>query len=119
MGYSVEVPAGATIVGRDLTCALRLEDEGISRRHLSLVRSGDDVFVEDLGSANGTALNGEPLAGTARLRDGDTLELGGFRLVLRIVSEEADATATRRKTSLADLGALKKSRTPKPRSRRR
>ncbi len=112
MGYSVEVPAGATIVGRDVTCALRLDDEGISRRHLCLVRSGDEIFVEDLGSSNGTALNGEPLAGTARLRDRDVLEVGSYRLVLRIVSEREDETSTRREASLVDFGAIKKPRTP-------
>jgi pSer/pThr/pTyr-binding forkhead associated (FHA) protein len=112
MGYSVEVPAGATIVGRDPACALRLDDEGISRRHLCLVRRGDEISVEDLGSSNGTALNGEPLAGTAQLRDRDVLELGSYRLVLRIVDEHEDQTSTRREASLAELGSIKKSRTP-------
>lgn len=112
MGYSVEVPAGATIVGRDVTCALRLDDEGISRRHMCLLRSEDEIFVEDLGSSNGTVLNGEPLAGTARLRDRDVLQLGSYRLVLRIVGEHEDQTSTRREASLADLGAIKKARAP-------
>ena len=118
MGYSVEVPKGATIVGRDVSCALRLDDDGISRRHLSLVRSGDEIFVEDLGSANGTRLNGTPLVGTARLRDRDVLELAGYRLVLRIVDDEEDQASTRREASFADLATIKKQRTPKPRSRR-
>ena len=118
MGYSVEVPKGATLVGRDVNCALRLDHEGVSRRHLSLVRSGDEIFVEDLGSANGTALNGEPLVGTARLRDGDVLELADYRLVLRIVDDVAEETATRKETSLAELSAMKKPRGGKPRTPR-
>ena len=115
MGYSVEVPAGATMVGRDVTCALRFNDEGISRRHMCLVRSGDEVFVEDLGSTNGTTLNGKPLAGTARLRDRDVVELGSYRLVLRIVGDDEDQSSTRRESSLAELGAIKKPRASTPR----
>ncbi|HEY1558877.1 MAG TPA: FHA domain-containing protein [Kofleriaceae bacterium] len=114
MGYSVEVPAGETIVGRDVTCALRFNDSSVSRRHLRLVRAADRVIAEDLGSTNGTTLNGRMMHGKTRLADGDAIELGGYCLELRVVDEAADELATRKVTSLSELGKIK--RAPRPSS---
>jgi len=114
MGYSVEVPHGETVVGRDVSCALRFNDSSVSRKHMRLVRSGDKVIAEDLGSTNGTTLNGRMMHGKTRLADGDALELGGYCLALRVVDDAADELATRKVTSLRELGAIKKP--PRPSS---
>jgi pSer/pThr/pTyr-binding forkhead associated (FHA) protein len=51
MGDYVELPAGETLVGRDVTCALRFNDPAVSRRHMRFVRPQTDFFVEDLRSS--------------------------------------------------------------------
>jgi len=91
----------------------------VSRRHAKLVRVGDDVYVEDLGSSNGTELNGESLAGKGRvaLQDGDRLGLGSRILELRLGGDDEDASPTRRVATLGDLSELDRpdptnSRTP-------
>jgi len=114
MGYSVEVPHGETIVGRDVSCQLRFNDSSVSRKHMRLVRADDRVVAEDLGSTNGTTLNGRMMHGKIRLADGDQLELGGYCLALHIVDDIADEMATRKVTSLRELGAIKKA--PRPSS---
>jgi hypothetical protein len=63
----------ATVVGRDPSCALTLSGGHISREHAVLrVRDGR-VTVDDLGSTNGTRLNGARITGPTDLHDGDTL----------------------------------------------
>ena len=112
MGYSVEVPPGETVVGRDVSCALRFNDSSVSRKHMRLVRADDRVVAEDLGSTNGTTLNGRMMHGKVRLADGDALELGGYCLELHVVDDTMDELATRKVTSLRELGAIKKSSRP-------
>jgi hypothetical protein len=84
LGDSVELPLGETVVGRDVRCALRFNDPGISRRHMRFIRRSNEVFVEDLGSANGTSLNGRSVAAPLRIVDGDTIQLGTRTLTVRI-----------------------------------
>jgi len=60
-------------------------EQGVSRRHLRLRGTGDMVYITDLGSSNGTTLNGRPLTPhtNAILRDGDELRLG--HLAVRVI----------------------------------
>jgi len=83
-GDSIELPVGETVIGRDITCALRFNDPSVSRRHLRFVRRADQVFVQDLGSTNGTTLNEKSLSGPMLVEDGDALAIGNRRLVIRI-----------------------------------
>lgn len=90
LGDSVELPIGETIVGRDLGCALRFNDPAVSRRHLRFIRRQDEVFVEDLGSSNGTLLNGRSVAAPLRIVDGDTIQVGTRTLTVRIAEADGD-----------------------------
>lgn len=75
-------------VGRGPEADLVLRDEEMSQKHLSLEWRGDGFLVRDLGSTNGTRVNGEPV--TAReLVHGDRIEFG--RHVLQLVLEKRDA----------------------------
>ncbi len=60
---------------------------GVSRRHAQIHVQDSDLFIRDLGSTNGTRLNGAliPTNQLVRLRDGDELELGQFRTVVRFI----------------------------------
>ena len=73
-GRTVEIGSGCTI-GRE-GCDVLLPDPEVSRRH-AVVRVADGVAsVEDVGSTNGTWLNGRRVEGRAELRAGDELRLG-------------------------------------------
>lgn len=85
LGDSIELGLGETIVGRDVGCALRFNDPSVSRRHLRFVHRADDMFVEDIGSSNGTLLNGRVLRGPMRLDEGDILVVGSRTLTVRII----------------------------------
>lgn len=70
-------------VGRSPDCELVLDNLGVSRHHASLLREGDGWVVEDLGSANGTFVNGARVGGRAPLRPGDVIGVGKLSLVVR------------------------------------
>lgn len=71
-----------TVIGRGSECELRLEDTGVSRRHAEIRVDGECVTVTDLGSTNGTAVNGKPVD-SAVLAEGDRLTLGTTTMVFR------------------------------------
>lgn len=77
---SVALAVGRTVVGRDPEAHIHLDDEAVSWNHLEIENRGGVLMATDLDSRNGTALNGEPLDRPRRLRDGDTLLVGGNRL---------------------------------------
>ncbi|MFI5028850.1 MAG: FHA domain-containing protein, partial [Solirubrobacterales bacterium] len=77
---SVALSADRTVVGRDPDADIHIDDEAVSWNHLEIERRGGLLMAADLDSRNGTALNGEPLDRPRRLRDGDTLIVGGYRL---------------------------------------
>lgn len=72
----VELEPGPTDVGRGPDCAIKLRPSNVSSRHARFLRLGDAVFVEDLGSTNGTTLNGTAVVGQTRLREGDLVQVG-------------------------------------------
>jgi diguanylate cyclase (GGDEF)-like protein len=79
-GRLFKLKPGPSIIGRGTDAAIRLEDDGISRKHAQLILSEGKVTVEDLGSTNGTFINGEKV--TSRLLDdGDKIELGGTAIL--------------------------------------
>ncbi|HEV8527021.1 MAG TPA: DUF3662 and FHA domain-containing protein [Actinomycetes bacterium] len=69
------------VIGRGSDVDLRIDDPGISRRHAE-IRAGFTTTVTDLGSTNGTLLNGE-LVSQAQLEDGDQIMLGNTILIYR------------------------------------
>jgi predicted component of type VI protein secretion system len=77
---SVALSGERTVIGRSPEADVQLEDEAVSWNHLEIERRGEVLMATDLDSSNGTALNGEPLDRPRRLRDGDTLIVGGLRL---------------------------------------
>ena len=70
------------VVGRDPGCQRVLDRPTVSGRHARLRRSGDRVLIEDLGSSNGTFVNGRRIAGPTEVAPGDLIVLGAepFRL---------------------------------------
>jgi phosphoserine phosphatase RsbU/P len=70
------------VVGRSSEVDLMVPDRMLSRRHARLFLDGCDWFVEDLGSHNGTFLNGARVQSPTRMKDGDVLALGGSTLTV-------------------------------------
>src|SRR5690606_1374819 len=69
------------LVGRSSQAGMRLTGQGVSRLHARFFRDGDATFVEDLGSTNGTLVNGVRLTGPTALRDGDKIQIGASLLI--------------------------------------
>ncbi|HZY05604.1 MAG TPA: FHA domain-containing protein [Anaeromyxobacteraceae bacterium] len=61
---------------------VRLAERNVSRRHARFLRANGVVFLEDLGSANGTRVNGERLAARRRIRPGDLIQIGDYDIAL-------------------------------------
>jgi pSer/pThr/pTyr-binding forkhead associated (FHA) protein len=72
------------LVGRDPVCDFLLDHPMVSRRHCRLRLWAERVWVEDLGSLNGTRLNGKLLTRAAPLADGDRLDLSDVTLVVGV-----------------------------------
>src|SRR4051812_8688637 len=62
VGEMYRVDEGETFIGRGQGTTIRLNDDGISRRHARLVQEGGAVLIEDLKSSNGTLVNGVAVA---------------------------------------------------------
>jgi len=82
--------SSALTVGRGRDADLVLADELVSRRHARVRRSGAGAVVEDLGSRNGTFVNGDQIHGPAYLDPGDQLQLGVTLLELRSAAQIAE-----------------------------
>lgn len=78
--YELQTPV--TLLGRGTDCDLRLVDPGVSRHHAELRIENDQVVLVDLGSTNGTFVNGQPVRRVA-LSDGIHISLGRTTLVFR------------------------------------
>lgn len=74
------------IIGRE-TIGLQLRDRKCSRRHATVTRNRESFFIRDLGSTNGTLLNGVPLQGEQPLRDGDKIVLGQTVIKFNFIDE--------------------------------
>jgi hypothetical protein len=74
---------GRFTIGRTRDCDLCLTDLSVSRLHAELVRHGDGWLLNDLGSHNGTRLNGWLVRETVPVRGGDLVEFGSVTFILR------------------------------------
>jgi len=77
-----ELTTPVTLLGRGTDCDLRLVDPGVSRHHAELRVEDSDVVVVDLGSTNGTFVNGQPIR-RAPLSDGSRVTIGRTTLTFR------------------------------------
>jgi pSer/pThr/pTyr-binding forkhead associated (FHA) protein len=75
-GDSIELPTGETVVGRGVGCRIRFNDPSVSREHLRFRLQDGKLTIEDLGSSNGTLLNGKKISGTQAVKTGDVIRLG-------------------------------------------
>jgi len=81
-GKTVAVPLirEEITIGRTEGNTIRLTEQNVSRKHARLTLRNGVLRIEDLGSYNGTSLNGSALSGVAGLKDGDVILIGDYRL---------------------------------------
>jgi two-component system, NtrC family, response regulator AtoC len=90
----VELRDGEEItVGRSRDAVVDLDDTRVSRLHAAIVRRGQSLYARDLGSRNGTRLNGEPLRGERRVAAGDEIVVGGASIVVGLTTAPAATPA--------------------------
>ncbi len=80
---------GTMTIGRVAGLDIRIEDDSVSRQHAEVMISGTKVLLKDLGSANGTTINGSPIASRMTLSDGDIIQFG----IVELMFENAAAVA--------------------------
>jgi DNA-binding winged helix-turn-helix (wHTH) protein len=90
----VPLHEGENIIGRDPSADVWLDTRSISRRHARIVVAGAEVRVEDIGSKNGTSLNGRRIEAAEPLNDGDQLGFGSVPMTFRIWSDGESTDTT-------------------------
>jgi hypothetical protein len=89
-GSDLEMPAGDFVVGRSSQCNLALDDALVSRRHAIFRVKPEGVWVEDLGSRNGVAVNGERITGPTKVGHLERVTIGAHEMVVLELSDGPD-----------------------------
>jgi hypothetical protein len=90
-GRTHELVHPETIIGRAAECDIVVHDKSVSRHHAAILLTPSGARVRDLGSRNGTAVNGAMVEGERRLQAGDRLQLGVLEgQVTAVLGEEGD-----------------------------
>jgi DNA-binding winged helix-turn-helix (wHTH) protein len=81
----IELAPGATFFGRDKS-VVWIDDPSVSRRHARIAVEGERATIRDLGSKNGTTVNGDPVEGDRALADGDEIAIGRARMTFHVLT---------------------------------
>jgi predicted component of type VI protein secretion system len=81
---TLKLADGVTSLGRHDDCGIRIKSSQVSRRHCEVFEAGGKLTVRDLGSSNGTFVNGKRVTGQQTLKAGDELTVGA--ITLRVVT---------------------------------
>lgn len=84
----LELVEGKLTVGRSRHCDLSIAEPSISRKHVFCTVGAGRILIQDLGSSNGTFVNGRPAAGESALHDGDELRLGNAVIGVEILCHQ-------------------------------
>lgn len=87
---SVPIGSGQLVLGRHRNCDLRFKFDLVSRQHCKLLIDGVKVFIEDLGSSNGTFVNRRRIQQRTSLTPGDVVRLGTVRFMLQANGHPVD-----------------------------
>jgi pSer/pThr/pTyr-binding forkhead associated (FHA) protein len=102
----VSIPKEEFLIGRGMDCDLRVNDEDISRHHCLIRVRAQEAILSDLGSSNGTFVNGKRVLSQVALHSGDEIRLGKYRFLVDLgdkpggvykIPEETDPLAATRK----------------------
>src|SRR5436190_23929286 len=76
-----------TVIGRHPECTIQIDSNMVSRKHAKIVRDGNQFLVEDMGSGNGTTVNGVRIAARTPLKHDDRVKLGP--ILIRFIDQAA------------------------------
>jgi pSer/pThr/pTyr-binding forkhead associated (FHA) protein/ketosteroid isomerase-like protein len=94
-GRVIDLTQAEITIGRESTASLQIDDRALSRAHARLTRIGSDYAIQDLGSTNGTSVNGRTVSGSYTLRNGDLINLGqDVDIEFRKTTTSSDVNAT-------------------------
>jgi hypothetical protein len=79
-GRRVVIGSSGATIGRSRQCDVVIDDGNVSRQHAEIRPRGGSWVISDLGSTNGTSVNGRPIQGPEVLRPGDDVSLGGAKI---------------------------------------
>jgi pSer/pThr/pTyr-binding forkhead associated (FHA) protein len=102
-GSTIPLPTGRFLIGREEDCHLRPNSELVSRHHCVFTHDEYTVRVRDLGSTNGTFVNGNRVRGTAVLSSGDRVTVG--KLEFEVVIGDEDVPATQSGPAVEEVGS--------------
>lgn len=89
-GKRYPLPRGRTVIGRGSESDITVNDTGISRKHVEIRWDGERAEVHDLGSTNGSLLNGQPVS-KAPLPPDSEITIGRTRIVFRVLAQSTPA----------------------------
>ena len=92
--YELEIGHDEVVVGRSTECHWVISSGAVSRRHARLRRQSGEITLEDLGSSNGTFVNGERLAEPKVLKDQDAIKFGSVEGRFFVPKPEPESDAT-------------------------
>jgi pSer/pThr/pTyr-binding forkhead associated (FHA) protein len=81
-GLAADLAGGMIMIGRGADCQLILEDDYVSTRHARVVSTPNGIYVEDLGSTNGTYVNGQRITAPTTITLADSVRIG--KTILRL-----------------------------------
>jgi len=84
-GQRYSLNAASVVLGRSSEADILVDDTGVSRRHLEIRTEGGTVRAVDLGSTNGSYVNGQKVQGETILTDGSTIAMGRTRITFRLL----------------------------------
>jgi DNA-binding winged helix-turn-helix (wHTH) protein len=91
----IRLGEGENIVGRDVDAIVRIDDPTVSRHHARILVAGAAVTVEDLGSKNGSFLDGKRLRAARSVKSGSILKFGSVPLTFRTYSPDESTESAR------------------------
>ncbi len=91
------------LVGRGGHCDIVVPDSRVSREHIRVFREDENYFVEDLGSKNGSHLNGEKLEGKRSIREGDEIQVA-LAVKMKFIGSEATVPLSMEEIERGDMG---------------
>lgn len=105
-GQRWQLQADELLIGRGADCDMVVADRQVSRHHARLWRAAEGYFVEDLGSKNGTHVNGAPVSAPVLLQDGDVIQVA-LAAKFTFVGTEATVPLSMSEASELGLGRLR------------
>src|SRR4051794_19642815 len=99
---TIKLSDGVTTIGRHNECQLRIKSSQVSRKHCEVFEKKGLLLVKDLGSSNGTLVNGKKVQGQRVLEPGDELTIGPVLLRVAKVGAAAPAAAAKAASSPGD-----------------